>query len=130
MRIAIPTEDNNKEAPLSPRFGRCDYYCIYDSETLAISFLPNPFTKEPAAGNKAAKMLLEQNIDFVVTSEIGDIAQKTLHNFRIRTFQSKENKSIIDQIYGFMEKDLAVLDKSTKENKQNHEYHNFHHNVN
>lgn len=123
MRIAIPTEGNTKEAPVSPHFGRCDYYCIYDSEELSFRFIENPYVKENAAGNKAAKLLLEKNVDFVIASEIGNKAQKTLHSYKIKTYSYKSEKPLIDQIYSFLEKDLTVLEQGTKENKHNHTHH-------
>ncbi|QMS85807.1 NifB/NifX family molybdenum-iron cluster-binding protein [Candidatus Xianfuyuplasma coldseepsis] len=123
MRIAIPTEGNTKEAPVSPHFGRCDYYCIYDSEELSFRFIENPYVKENAAGNKAAKLLLEQCVDFVIASDIGNKAQKTLHSYKIRTYSSKSDKPLIDQVYSFLEKDLTVLEQGTKESKHNHTHH-------
>lgn len=126
MRIAIPTEGNTKESPVSPHFGRCDFYCIYDSEALTFSFLENPYVKENAAGNKAAKLLLEEQVDFVIASEIGTKAQKTLHGFKIRTYSSKSSKPLIDQVYSFLEKDLDILETGTKDNKHNHEHHESH----
>ena len=122
MKIAIPTEGNTKEAPVSPHFGRCDYYCIYDSETLTFSFLDNPYVKENAAGNKAAKLLLEQGVDFVIASEIGNKAQQTLHNYKIKTYACKTEKSLIDQVYSFLEKDLAQLVEGTKGNSHDHSH--------
>lgn len=130
MRIAIPTEGHTKEAVVSPHFGRCDYYCIYDSEDLTFRFVANPFVKENAAGNKAAKLLLEERVDFVIASEIGSKAQKTLHSFRIKTFSGKDNVSLIDQIYSFMERDLQELEGGTKSNKHEHTHHESHEQIN
>jgi len=126
MRIAVPTEGQTKEAPVSPHFGRCDYYCIYDSETLAFDFVTNPFVKENAAGNKAAGLLHDHGVDFVIAQEIGSKAQQTLNKLQIKTFHSKSEGSLIDQIYKFMERDLPELTKGTKDNKHDHVHHEAH----
>lgn len=126
MRIAIPTEGHTKESPVSHHFGRCDYYCIYDSETLSFSFVANPFVKENAAGNKAADLLHQHGVDFVIAAEIGGKAQQTLSKLQIQTFHSQPDQPLIDQIYKFMERDLPELTKGTKENKHDHAHHEAH----
>jgi len=114
MKLAIPTEGNTKDAHVSDTFARCEFYCIYDSEAFTFTFIPNPFVEEELAGNKAAKYLMEQGVDYVIASDIGDKAQHTLQSFMIKTYACKKQESIVEQVYSFMEKDLDQLEEATK----------------
>lgn len=42
MRVAITSTGNNLQSTIDPRFGRCAYFVIYDTETKATEFIPNP----------------------------------------------------------------------------------------
>lgn len=126
MKIALCTEQDKKDAMISEHFGRCEFFAIYDLKTLSFSFIHNPFIKENGAGGKAAKLLHQNNIDVVVIKEIGDKAHQALRVFNIACAKAEADKSIIDNVYLYFEKKLAICDRATKENKQKHTHHESH----
>lgn len=123
MRIALVTEDNKKEAKVSPHYGRCDYFGVYDSESLEMIFLANPFIKENGAGQKVTDLLLDNNIDSVIVTEIGAKALKKLHDYKMKAYLADKENSLIDNIYLMMEHKLIELKKGTKQNKHDHHHH-------
>ena len=42
MKIAIASNGNTLESNLDKSFGRCAYFIIYDKESKAVEYIPNP----------------------------------------------------------------------------------------
>jgi len=42
MIITVATSENHLKAIVDSHFGRCDWYCLYDTETKKSSFIENP----------------------------------------------------------------------------------------
>jgi predicted Fe-Mo cluster-binding NifX family protein len=41
MKICVSSTGNTLDAPVDPRFGRCRYFLIVDSETMQFEAVPN-----------------------------------------------------------------------------------------
>jgi len=79
VRLAIPSSGKDLSAVVDPRFGRCDYFTIVDSETLYLETIENPFTtSNDGAGIKSAKLLADQGVDVVLAGNIGPNALEIL----------------------------------------------------
>ena len=52
MKIAIASEKNSIESKIDPRFGRCNFFAIYDSKNGSLDFLTNP-AKEATRDRKS-----------------------------------------------------------------------------
>ena len=42
MKVAITSRSNSMDSLLDPRFGRCAYFAIHDTETKETEFVKNP----------------------------------------------------------------------------------------
>jgi len=72
MIIALATNENNLNATIDPHFGRCNWYCLYDTETHKNSFIENPARNNQAqAGCDAAELLLGENIRLAIAGRFG-----------------------------------------------------------
>jgi predicted Fe-Mo cluster-binding NifX family protein len=72
MIIAIAASENHLKAIVDPHFGRCDWYCLYDSETKKSSFIENPVRyKQEQAGCDAAMFLIDKGTKMVVAGRFG-----------------------------------------------------------
>ena len=109
MRIGIPIKEQNDNTSLDDRFGRSPHFCIYDTEDSSISFFTNPFITEKNAGNKISKLLLEENVDFVIAKKVGHKTFNKLTNFKIKVYKSKSNHILTDIIYDFLEHKLEIF---------------------
>lgn len=79
MRLAIPSSGKDLRAVVDPKFGRCEYFIIVDSETMDFEPIENPFrTSNGGAGIKSAKLLADRGIDAVLAENIGPSALETL----------------------------------------------------
>ena len=72
MVIAIATNENHLKAFVDPHFGRCNWYCLYDTETLKSSFIENPARHhQEKSGCDAAEILIEKNINIAIAGRFG-----------------------------------------------------------
>ena len=79
MRIAItasgPTLDDN----LDPRFGRCAYFLIVDTDTMEFEAVENPNTAlGGGAGIQSGQLIAAKDVKFVLTGNCGPNAHETL----------------------------------------------------
>jgi len=72
MKIAIASGENHIKSNVDPHFGRCDWYCLYDSVTNTHSFIENPVRyNQEMAGCDAARFLIDSGIKMVVAGRFG-----------------------------------------------------------
>ncbi len=94
MRIAVSaTEADYNVAGVDPRFGRCSFFVIYDTETGEWSSFPNP-AKDAVGGAaiKAVEFLKSKNVDVVVTGNLGPNATSSLSAAGIRAITGVTGK--------------------------------------
>jgi predicted Fe-Mo cluster-binding NifX family protein len=79
MKIIVTSEGNDLSAPTSPRFGRCPFYILVETETMAFQALPNPaMSTSGGAGIQAAQFVVEQGAEAVLTGNVGPNAMDVL----------------------------------------------------
>ena len=71
MRVAITADVPDENSPISPVFGRCAYYAIYDTSTDKLEFVPNPGGMAArGAGVQAGQFLMEQGVSMLITAGV------------------------------------------------------------
>lgn len=72
MIIAIAASENNLNAIVDPHFGRCEWYCIYNTETHKSLFTENlSRNHQESAGCRAAEFLQGENVNMVIAGRFG-----------------------------------------------------------
>ncbi|MEA1944208.1 MAG: NifB/NifX family molybdenum-iron cluster-binding protein, partial [Euryarchaeota archaeon] len=85
MKICVTSTGPTIDAPVDPRFGRCQYFVIVDSETMAYEAMPNPSIGAPSgAGIQAAQSVANTGAQVVITGTVGPNATATLGAAGIR----------------------------------------------
>jgi predicted Fe-Mo cluster-binding NifX family protein len=79
LKICVSSSGNNLEAQLDPRFGRCPYLIIIDTETMQFEAIPNlaAGTRE-GAGIYAAQTIANKGAKLVITGNVGPNAFRAL----------------------------------------------------
>ncbi|HTX61885.1 MAG TPA: NifB/NifX family molybdenum-iron cluster-binding protein [Methanobacterium sp.] len=91
MKIAITAEDNKLNSNVSPVFGRNPYIMILNLENYEIKSqlaIENPEDLKKGAGNIASEFLVNQNIDVLISREMGPIAFYILKNAGIIVYKA------------------------------------------
>ena len=79
MKICVTSTGPSLDAPVDPRFGRCQYFVIVDSETMEYEAMPNPSVgASGGAGIQAAQTVAGKGVGAVVTGNLGPNAVQTL----------------------------------------------------
>jgi len=87
MKIAISSQGEDLEAMVDPRFGRCPYFIIYDTETKETEVLPNPALEAMGgAGIQAAQLIADKGAEVVITGNVGPNAFQTLNQVNIKIY--------------------------------------------
>lgn len=87
MKIAVSATGNNKESILDRRFGRCDYFLIFNTETGDFKTLDNNgVTSGGGAGIAAASQLIEEDVTAIITGNLGPNAFELLEKAGIKAY--------------------------------------------
>ena len=79
MRICITSQGDTLESQIDPRFGRCEYFIIADTETPEFEAIPNPGTQAMGgAGVQAGQLVVSKDVKAVLTGNAGPNAFQTL----------------------------------------------------
>ena len=79
MRICVTAVSGSLEAQLDPRFGRCTYFVIVDSETMEFEAVSNIASSSmTGAGIQAAQTIASKGVNVLVTGNVGPNAFQAL----------------------------------------------------
>ena len=98
MKIAIATSGKDVKAQVDPHFGRCEWYCIYDTETKITDFIENTSRHlNEKAGCNVVDFLLTKGINMAGAGRFGS---KVVEAFRANNIQMivPEKEIIINEI--------------------------------
>lgn len=87
MKIALSATGNSLESNLDLRFGRCNYFIIYDSEDGSVDVRENRGrVSTGGAGIAAAQQLIDEEVDVVITGHLGPNAFNLLNSAGIKAY--------------------------------------------
>ena len=117
MRIAITAKSNILESDIDPRFGRCNYFLIVDTDTMNFNSISNESAKASGgAGIQAAQNIAKTGVKIVLTGNIGPNAFQTLTADGIKVFTGASG-TIIEAIKKYKNGELK---ESLAPNVDNH----------
>jgi predicted Fe-Mo cluster-binding NifX family protein len=78
MRILITAQGKELTAPVDPRFGRCAFFILWDSETQQHTAYVNEAAMGSGAGIGSAQFVIDKDVQKVITGQIGPNAEQVL----------------------------------------------------
>jgi len=79
MRICVSSHGNNLDSQVDPRFGRCQYFILVDTETLEFEAIKNPNIESMGgAGIQSGQLVTSRQVKTVITGNVGPNAFETL----------------------------------------------------
>ncbi|MGD2072211.1 MAG: NifB/NifX family molybdenum-iron cluster-binding protein [Candidatus Thorarchaeota archaeon] len=99
-KVCVTATAPNLEAPVDPRFGRCSYFIIADSDSLEFEAVSNRAAMAAGgAGIRAAQTVSKKNVEAVITGNIGPNAYPALESagIKIVLFGKGTVKNAIEQ---------------------------------
>ena len=93
MKIAISATGTTLDAEVDPRFGRCQYFIIADTETEEFEALENSSASAAGgAGISAAQMIVKKGVEAVLTGNCGPNAHQVLSPAGIKVITGVSGK--------------------------------------
>jgi len=101
MKIAITSSGTTLQSGVDPRFGRCPYYIIYDTENDSFEAIENKSSLAGGgAGIQAAQNISDMKAEAVITGNVGPNAFRVLSAASVKIY-SGATGSIKDAIEKF-----------------------------
>ena len=100
MKIAVTAKGNNLGAEVDPRFGRCLYLLIVNSETMEFEALENEGAMAMGgAGPQTAQAISQRGAEVVITGNVGPNAIQALNaaGIKVLTGASGSVKEVIEK---------------------------------
>jgi len=99
MRIAICASENGFDSYIDMRFGRCNYFVIYDSESGSTEFIPNPYSNSAEdAGALSVQLITSKNVSKIVSGEFGIKIKPLLDSLKIQMIVIKKAEMRVSEI--------------------------------
>ena len=110
MKIAIPVNEEVMETDICQSFGRAPYYLIFDTDTKVGEFIENTAANsQGGAGIKAAQIIVDSNVDALLTPRCGENAAQVIKAANIKMYKT-ESDSVESNINALINNDLSLLD--------------------
>lgn len=79
MKVAVSAEKRDLDAPINPRFGRCPFFIIVDTDDMSLEAFDNEsIALSGGAGIQAAQFLASKGAEAIITGNIGPNAVSSL----------------------------------------------------
>lgn len=102
MKIAIACSSKDINSKIDERFGRCNFFYIYDTETQTGEFFENPYKEgNHGVGTKIVEFLANKSVNEIYAVEVGEKATEMLSKLNMKTnIMNKDNtiESIISKL--------------------------------
>ena len=103
MKVAITSTGNSPDANLDSRFGRCSYFVVYDTESQATEFIPNPNKeKVEGAGLASARLLASRGAKKVISGEFGAKVKMLFDSLQIQLIVLNDTDKKISDIIALL----------------------------
>lgn len=112
MKIAVTAHGEDRQATVDCRFGRANYFVLYDQEKNSWDWLANMQNREAAhgAGIQAAQKLSGTGTTVLLTGRVGPKAFKILQAEQIAMYSLGElNCTAEEALSAFLSGNLAVI---------------------
>ena len=115
MKIAISTTGKTLDSEIDARFGRCPYFLIVEIENKKIKnskAIENTAAEQMGgAGITSAQLVANENVEAVITTNLGPRAFDVFSQFGIKVYQGQGK--IKDAVKQFIEGKLTEITDST-----------------
>lgn len=112
MKIVITSYGQSMNDLLDPRFGRCSYFLLYDSETKTMKAVENKGQfSGGGAGIAAAQQIIDEGAQVVITGNMGPNAFDLMESSEIKVYRGNP-VACQECVKMFLNGELEMIDTS------------------
>ncbi len=90
MKLMITSRGDSLNSPMDERYGRSEYFIIYDTEKESFESIKNPYLNDQGGvGISVAKFTIEKGINALISGSFGPNAQDVLKGSGIELYTAK-----------------------------------------
>ena len=102
MKLCVTSSGQSLEDTVDPRFGRCQYFILVDSESMDFEAIQNPaMSAGGGAGTRAGQLVSEKGAQVVLTGNVGPNAFSTLQAAGLKIIVGLSGNTVSQAIDGF-----------------------------
>jgi predicted Fe-Mo cluster-binding NifX family protein len=99
MKVAITSTGNSPDVTLDSRFGRCSFFVVFDTETHATEFIPNPNKENiEGAGPASVQLVASRGVKKVVSGEFGAKVKSIFDSLQIQLVVLNDPEKKISEV--------------------------------
>jgi len=111
VKICITSQGDNLDSQVDPRFGRCQYFIIVDTQTFAFEAILNPNVNGMGGvGIQSAQFIADKDVKIVLTGNVGPNAFQVLQAAGVNIIVQVSGK-IKDVIEKYNNNDFKLTEK-------------------
>ncbi len=110
MKVCVTAGASGLDAPMDPRFGRCPFFVIVDTDSMSENSIVNSNVNATSgAGIQAAQEIARQGAAALITGNVGPNAMQTLSAAKIDVYQYQGAGSVRDVVEKFKRGELTKI---------------------
>jgi predicted Fe-Mo cluster-binding NifX family protein len=114
MKICVTAGASSLDAPVDPRFGRCQFFVIVDIDSMDVNSVANTYAGESSGvGIQAAQTIARLGAKALITGNIGPNALQTLTSANIDVYQL-QGVTVRDAVDKFKRGELTKISSPTR----------------
>ena len=117
MKIAFCSQTNHLNSVIDSRFGRADFFAVFDDTAQRWEFVPNNQNLQAAqgAGIQAAQTVINTEVDVLIAANVGPKAMAALQANGISVFQTNTSMTLQQALEAFQNGGLTEIQNSNVE---------------
>ncbi|WP_321494538.1 NifB/NifX family molybdenum-iron cluster-binding protein [uncultured Desulfobacter sp.] len=117
MKVAISAYGQNLDAEINPRFGRCEYLLIVDTDSMACeSFANESMDLTGGAGIQTAAFVISKGVQAVLTGSCGPNAMEVFNSAGVSVYPGQAG-SVIQAVNRLKNNELTNVTQATTTEK-------------
>ncbi len=113
IKIAIPSFGKDIDSEINPRFGRCEYFVIFNQDGKLVKSISNTGAEaRRGAGVNAAQSLAEEKVKIIISGNIGPNAYMVLNSAGIEILSGALSMNVKEAFEAYKKGKLTKVEKS------------------
>ena len=111
MKVAISATGNDLTASVDRRFGRCPWFLFVQGESSSCEAVENKSADNASgAGTACAQLVLERDVDALISGQVGPNAYEALTQGGIKIFIAPEGMSVKEALTKYKNGELKQME--------------------